>query len=161
MDWLATALSVASLAVSIVVAWRQQRLAHRQQELVERDQASRVWVRFDGFEVARGPDGTPKAHTDEEGRRYTSAESWDCTVFNDSDAPIFDVSVDAPLDESSMTVPFGDLGPRSSSSTGIQESITFEEYMTPLRLELRFRDAAGIHWLRDSDGRLVRTSGED
>lgn len=60
MDWPATALGAASLVVSIVVAWRQQRLARRQEELVERSQASRVWVRFEGFDVARWPDGAPK-----------------------------------------------------------------------------------------------------
>jgi hypothetical protein len=161
MDWPATALGAASLTVSIVVAWRQQRLARRQQQLVERSQASRVWVRFESFEVARGPDDSPKVHTDEEGRRYTSMNGWTCTVFNDSEAPIFDVSVDAIFDSGFTMLPVGELGPGSSSSIGTDEPISVEETMGRLRLELRFRDEAGMHWLRDSDGRLVRTSGED
>jgi hypothetical protein len=69
--------------VSIVVAWRQQRLAHRQEELVERSQASRVWEPFEGFEVARREDGAPKVLTDEDGRCHTSMDGWTCTVFND------------------------------------------------------------------------------
>lgn len=87
MDWPATALGAASLVVSIVVAWRQQRLARRQEELVERSQASRVWVRFEGFDVARWPDGAPKGFADEEGRRHHSMDGWTCRVFNDSEAP--------------------------------------------------------------------------
>jgi len=162
MDWPATALGAASLAVSIMVAWRQQRLARRQEELVERSQASRVWVRFEGFELARWPDGAPKVFTDEEGRRHTGMDGWTCTVFNDSEAPIFDVSVDGIFDSGGSTMlPVGELGPGSSSRIGSDEEIIIEEPMGRLRLELRFRDEAGMHWLRDSDGRLVRSSGED
>jgi hypothetical protein len=161
MDWPATALGAASLVVSIVVAWRQQRLARRQEELVERSQASRVWVRFKGFDVARWPDGAPKVFADEEGRRHHSMDGWTCRVFNDSEAPIFEVSVEAIFDGGSTMLPVGELGPGSSSSIGTDEEIIVEEPMRRLRLELRFRVEAGLYWLRDSDGRLVRTSEED
>jgi hypothetical protein len=96
---------------------------------------------------------------DEEGRRHTGLAGWTCTVFNDSEAPIFDVSLDAIFDGGSTMLPVGELGPGSSSSIGSDEEVLIEEPIGRPRLELRFRDEAGLHWLRDSDGRLVQTSG--
>jgi hypothetical protein len=69
--------------------------------------------------------------------------------------------VDAIFDSGLTRIPLSELGPGSSSSVGADEPIVIEEPIGRLRLELRFRDEAGTYWLRDSDGRLVRTTGED
>jgi hypothetical protein len=54
--------------------------------------------------------------------------------------------VEAIFDNGSTMLLVGELGPGSSSGIGIDEGIIVEEPMGRLRLELRFRDEAGMHW---------------
>lgn len=104
--------------------------------------------------VRRGPltGRRPEGFADEEGRRHHSMDGWTCRVFNDSEAPIFEVSVEAIFDGGSTMLPVGELGPGSSSSIGTDEEMLVEEPMRRLRLELRFRDEAGRYWLETAMG---------
>jgi hypothetical protein len=137
VEWAGIVLGLASLAVSVVVAVRQHRLAaaqHRlatsQQALAAREQASLVWVQHEGW---------PE---DNEGG------FWTATVVNGSQGPIFEVDVSAMFGnvEESQSVGSGPLPP------GARERIEGDGY--PDWLELSFTDAQGNRWVRRDDGWL-------
>jgi hypothetical protein len=152
--WAGVALGAVSLGLSGWVAWQQrgqardqQRLAEAQADAAARQQASQVWVTYTDWGGAP-PDsiGDPEP-------------GWGATVFNGSDAPIYDVAV--VVDPRGAATGAEDYLPSPDPmAPGERQSVDGEGRPGVDVVEVWFRDAAGNSWARSAEGWLRRNEAE-
>lgn len=147
-DWLTTAADVFSsigtvgaFGTGFVLLRREHRREADRDEEARHAQAARVsaWV-----EAYRRDDGTPELALH---------------VHNASDMPIYEVELPlpAPAGEESRTEFIG-LVPPSQTVRRPAPREWLRSYGEPEPMEIEFLDSAGLHWNRDEQGKLIRST---
>jgi hypothetical protein len=147
-EWANAAATALAFLVALVLAGYALHDRHRANELQRRDQARRVWIWY--------LSGQQSSILDPEGRNKWVKLFW--RVENTSDQPITACRV-AMANTSSedvlkaeTTIKVLPPGEQEEGDVPYSEVIT-EDNRQP-RIQLIFKDAAGLQWRRDTDGNL-------